>query len=198
MKFYCANLLALAAINGAAAFTAQPTAFKSTKLMASYSYLGDLNGPDGTKTTAPIADTPTKPGVNGSTPTGSSLTVSPDATGVISTEEMWETLAPVTVQGGSLRTCSFDEDVQRVEVFLKTEGRPLNANVELWQGKNTSVLTIFGLFIAMVKERTLCSPKSYFFATRASCSSFYQALTTPHRKCPSTSKMEAFAHSAPP
>lgn len=51
---------------------------------------------------------------------------------------MWESLAPVTVQGGSLRTCSFDEDVQRVEVFLKTEGRPLNANVELWQGPDNS------------------------------------------------------------
>jgi len=138
MKFFCANLLALSAISGAAAFTAQPTAFKSTKLMASYSYLGDLNGPEGTKTTSPAVNAPMKPGVNGSNPTASSLTVSPEGTTVISTEEMWETLAPVTVQGGSLRTCSFDEDVQRVEVFLKTEGRPLNANVELWQGPDNS------------------------------------------------------------
>merc|ERR1712157_148072 len=93
---------------------------KSTKLFSSYNVR-------------------TEPGVNGSsdpygpTSTGSRLPISSDFS-VISTEEMWETLAPVAVQGGSLRTCSFAEDVQRVEVFLKTEGRPLNANVELWQG----------------------------------------------------------------
>lgn len=137
MKIY-ANLLTLSAIAGASAFVVQPSAFNPTALKASYSYLGDLNG-DGTQTAKPGSDTPTKPKakVNGSTPPSSSLVAS-DASTIISTEEMWEQLAPVTVQGGSLRTCSFDEDVERVEVFLKTEGRPLNANVELWQGPDNS------------------------------------------------------------
>lgn len=134
MKIY-ANFLALSAVAGASAFTVQPSAFSpKTSLKASYSYLGDLNGDGSTKTKEGVAQ---KPSVNGNMGT-SSLTVSPEATTVISTEEMWETLAPVTVQGGSLRTCSFDEDVERVEVFLKTEGRPLNANVELWQGPDNS------------------------------------------------------------
>ena len=135
MKVYQATLVALAAINQASGFTVQPSAFKTTKLQASYSYLGDLNGPEGTKTASPV-NAPATPAakVNGATPAGSSLTV-PEGSAVVSTEEMWEQLAPVTVQGGSLRTCSFDEDVERVEVFLKTEGRPLNANVELWQGQ---------------------------------------------------------------
>lgn len=123
--------LALSAIAGASAFVVQPTAFAKTALKASYSYLGDLS--DGTSTTSTGMP---KPAVNGST--AGSLAVSPEVTQVISTEEMWETLTPVTVQGGSLRTCSFDEDVERVEVFLKTEGRPLNANVELWQGPDNS------------------------------------------------------------
>jgi hypothetical protein len=139
MKIY-ANFVALSALAKASAFVVQPTAFKSTSLnQASYSYLGDLNDPS-----APVSSTQTssgsnpRPSVQGSSPRTSQLTVSPDSTQVISTEEMWETLAPVTVQGGSLRTCSFDEDVERVEVFLKTEGRPLNANVELWQGPDNS------------------------------------------------------------
>jgi hypothetical protein len=56
----------------------------------------------------------------------------------MSTQEKFEEITPVAVQGGSLRTCSFNEEVDRVTVFLKTEGRPLNANVELWQGPDNS------------------------------------------------------------
>jgi hypothetical protein len=55
-----------------------------------------------------------------------------------STEEAFEEITPVAVQGGSLRTCSFAEGVDRVTVFLKTTGRPLNANVELWQGPDNA------------------------------------------------------------
>jgi len=138
MKLY-ANLLALSAISGASAFTVSPSAFtQKTALKASYSYLGDLNGNEGTTQTKLGSETPVKPqAVNGSSTAQSSIVASPEVT-VISTEDMWEELAPVTVQGGSLRTCSFDEGVERVEVYLKTEGRPLNANVELWQGPDNS------------------------------------------------------------
>jgi len=54
------------------------------------------------------------------------------------TLEIFEDVTPVKVQGGSLKTCSFTENVERVSVYLKTEGRPLNANVELWQGPDNS------------------------------------------------------------
>jgi hypothetical protein len=59
--------------------------------------------------------------------------------GIQPVKDIWESTSPVTVQGGSLRTWSFTTPViERVQVLLKSEGRPVNANVELWQGPDNS------------------------------------------------------------
>jgi hypothetical protein len=50
---------------------------------------------------------------------------------------IWETAASVIVQGGSLRTWS-TPTAERLQVSMRTEGRPLNANIELWQGPDNT------------------------------------------------------------
>tara|TARA_B100000674_G_scaffold498883_2_gene540178 strand:+ start:2803 stop:3702 length:900 start_codon:yes stop_codon:yes gene_type:complete len=46
---------------------------------------------------------------------------------------------PIVVQGDSLRTWSYkSQSVDKLQIILSSEGRPLEANVELWNGPNNT------------------------------------------------------------
>jgi len=53
--------------------------------------------------------------------------------------EIWDSTAPVVVQGGSLRTWHFSNpSVDAVQVLLKSAGRPIDCDVDLWNGPNNT------------------------------------------------------------
>ncbi|KAL3934555.1 MAG: hypothetical protein SGBAC_009759, partial [Bacillariaceae sp.] len=120
MKFIGSALLALAA--GASAFApVSPAHGVNSALHAS------APGPGGRISAPPAAQNPVTQQIARS---GNSH---PQSAAV------WDKSNPVLVQGGSLKTWSFPTAaVERVQVVMKTEGRPLDANLELWQGPDNT------------------------------------------------------------
>jgi len=118
MKF--SATIALAALNGAAAFVAPKVPAVTTELAMS-----DF------RTSTSVRD---DIGVGAG---GSPLYKAGGAARDLA--EIWDNSSPVIVQGGSLRTWSFaNPAIESVQVLLKTEGRPLDADVELWQGPDNT------------------------------------------------------------
>lgn len=63
------------------------------------------------------------------------LHASNEVSGAADVKSIWDTSTPVIMQAGNLRTWPIgNPDIEKVLVSMKTEGRPLNANVELWHG----------------------------------------------------------------
>ena len=74
--------------------------------------------------------------------------------------DIWETEAPEVIQGESIKTWDLNsEHLDAVQVLLKTEGRPLNADIELWQGENAPQK------ISVYSENGDTRPLSCFVAT---------------------------------
>mmetsp|Transcript_2729 Transcript_2729/g.4239 ORF Transcript_2729/g.4239 Transcript_2729/m.4239 type:complete len:302 (+) Transcript_2729:277-1182(+) len=66
------------------------------------------------------------------------LTACVSAVEVPDSRYLSETAPGMIIQGGALRTYPFDPAVNTVRVLLKTDGRPLNARIELLQGPNNN------------------------------------------------------------
>lgn len=136
MKLY-ANFLALATFSsqiiGGASFVPSPKAFSiEGRTCPSTSSLASSYGPNSFGTD--VASGPARTGV----PPFGSVSSRGGTRG-----ERRSNAREVIVQGGSLQTWSLTTSyIERVRVELGTEGRPLNANIELWNGPDNTPVTM--------------------------------------------------------
>jgi len=163
-----ASLLVLCAAQQTSAFFVQAPKALTTKSQQSNSeiyssYLENIGGPR--YDTGMRSDAGIEPAVKGipdvaiSDPRmgGRSLSNAARGPGGPPVRDIWATSSPVTIQGSSLRTWSFaSPSVERVQVLLKTEGRPLNANVDLWQGPDNTPQKM-GIYIEDGSIRPFCA-----------------------------------------
>uniref|UniRef100_A0A7S2MLH3 Uncharacterized protein n=1 Tax=Helicotheca tamesis TaxID=374047 RepID=A0A7S2MLH3_9STRA len=133
MKFSAA-LFALFAIQGASAYTANSPPMRPSFNQATTS-LSASSGTPPFEIEQTRRNAPPPAAMSGAAP-GASM--APVGGASKYTKDFMRTLRPVKVQGSTLKTCSFNESVERVQVFLETGGRPLNAEVDLWQGPDNA------------------------------------------------------------
>jgi hypothetical protein len=145
MKFY-GSLLALLALQPASAFVVQTPQSASLTVLAS-SRDARTEAPAGTR-----SPPPPRPEGGDVARRNQSFT----SGGVRRVSDIWNSMMPITVQGGSLRTWSFASPaIEGVQVLMKTEGRPLEANVELWQGPDNTPQKM-NVYVEDGEQRTFC------------------------------------------
>mmetsp|Transcript_51298 Transcript_51298/g.123850 ORF Transcript_51298/g.123850 Transcript_51298/m.123850 type:complete len:359 (+) Transcript_51298:500-1576(+) len=135
-------------LSAVAGFAPQPTVTTKTTTELGSSYEGDVRASSGARqlrrTSAPLY----KRNAGGANLARAPMRY-PDAPGALTRpggrfrggmgRGYRDMLTTENIQGGALKTWSFpDPNVDSVQVFMKTEGTPLTANVELWHGPDST------------------------------------------------------------
>jgi hypothetical protein len=130
------QVLAFCLLQPVAAFFVQgPKTFDATSSLRSSSYFqeGGLS--------------PTSTGI--ANPTPKQYDAGPLASGprIPSSKNIWREESTTLIQGNTLRTWPLSTSmIDMVQLSMATEGRPLNANVELWQGPDyTPMVSLLGV-----------------------------------------------------
>ena len=143
MKIYGSALLALVSLHSCSAFVSQPAAASISDVGSSSRLYSErapqrVNAGEGyPRSSADVINTDLSRRASAEDyGIGGTLLADPPMSASLSQlDDSWQNSVPVKVQGGSLRTWSFESPrIEYVQVLMKTEGRPLNAEVELWQG----------------------------------------------------------------
>jgi hypothetical protein len=164
MKIYGSALLALVGIHSCSAFISQPAAstYSSSRLFSERMPQRVNAGEGYPRSSADVINTDLSRRASAEDyGIGGALLAEPPVSASLSQlDDTWHNSRPVKVQGGSLRTWSFESPrIEYVQVLMKTEGRPLNAEVELWQGPGMSLLLL--LFFVDVVVLTYSNIMAY-------------------------------------
>jgi len=129
---------------GSSAFSVQTQKTYKPLYSASYlSGLGDEEPTDSSSTELNVV--PAADSFSGQQASGIPLANEPETNGLLHpVKNIWESSDSIIVQGGSLRTWS-TPTAERVQLSMMSEGRPMNANIELWQGPDNtpSKITVY-------------------------------------------------------
>jgi len=133
---------------GGSAFSIQPPQKTTYQPLYSASYLsglGNEEGPAGENSSTELNVVPASDSFSGQQASGSPLAKEPETNGLLHpVKNIWESSDSIIVQGGSLRTWS-TPTAERIQLSMTSEGRPMNANIELWQGPDNtpSKITVY-------------------------------------------------------
>lgn len=169
MKIYGSALLALVGIHSCSAFISQPAAstYSSSRLFSERMPQRVNAGEGYPRSSADVINTDLSRRASAEDyGIGGALLAEPPVSASLSQlDDTWHNSRPVKVQGGSLRTWSFESPrIEYVQVLMKTEGRPLNAEVELWQGPGMSLLLLlFFVDVVVLTYSNIMAYSNLFF-----------------------------------
>lgn len=133
MQFKSRILLLLAITTPLSAFNVEKAVIRDRHVLKSSSYFDSFENPRNVGTAGSSSDASAEPLYNVGALSKANIPTS---------KNIWREDTTALIQGNTLRTWPLTTYDDMVQISMATEGRPLNANIELWQGPDYTPMTM--------------------------------------------------------